>query len=303
MQLLEMAEYSFKCGYAMFLQMIEKIYGIDAAKKLDVKIRFHKKINLDTPQTLDEKVSYLSLHALTKQAVACTDKWEARQYVVSKGLGDILVPICAGPYSDAMELDFDALPDCFVLKATHGCGMNYVCLDKKKIKKTKCLSTVRKWLKQTYGTFSVEPHYRKLSHRVYCEKLIGDGKPLIDYKIHCLNGKPSFILVCSNRIGSAVTMDIFDLEWNWIDAVKPYKRHTPGNGQIPKPKNLEKMLQIAEVLSEDFVFVRVDLYNLDGKIYFGELTFTPANGVFPSYKKELLIREGKKLDIKGENTI
>lgn len=288
-----------KTGYAVFLQVAERLFGLDAAKKLDVFLRFRKLLNLKDPQTLAEKVVYISLHALPELAVTCTDKWEARRYVAENGLEEILIPVCAEVVSAAEDVDFDALPDRFVLKATHGCNMNYVCEDKTALNQKDCLDSMKRWLKTAYGTFSVEPHYRKLPHRIFCEEYIGSMDGLLDYKIHCLNGKPSFILVCSGRVGSAVTMDIFDLNWNWLDAVQTYKRHVPGIGAVPRPRNLEKMLRIAETLSQGFDFVRVDLYNVDGRVYFGELTFTPANGVFPSYKQELLEREGKKLNITG----
>ena len=276
---------------------VEALFGLDAAKKLDVVLRFRKILNLKNPQTLAEKVVYISLHALPELAVTCTDKWEARHYVAQKGLNEILIPVCMEAVSRAEDVNFDALPDSFVLKATHGCDMNYVCTNKAELDRQECLRTMKRWLDTTYGTFSVEPHYRKLPHRIYCEQFIADDGGLRDYKIHCLNGKPAFILVCSGRVGSSVIMDIYDLEWNWLNAVRPYKKHVSGTGQVPRPKALERMLQIARILSRDFDFVRVDLYDVNGNVYFGELTFTPANGVFPSYAQELLEREGKRLRI------
>lgn len=288
-----------KTAYAAVLRAAEAAFGLDGAKKLDVLLRFRKKLNLKNPQTLAEKVVYLSLHGLPELAVSCTDKWEVRKYVAQKGLEEILIPVCGEAVSRAEDVDFEALPDRFVLKATHGCSMNYVCMDKAALNRRECVERMKRWLKTTYGTFSVEPHYRRLPHRIYCEEYIGGAEGIVDYKIHCLNGKPSFILVCSGRADSAVTMDIFDLDWNPLDAVQAYKRHVPGTGVVPRPENLERMLQIARTLSRDFDFVRVDLYNVDGRIYFGELTFTPANGVFPSYKPDFLAREGQKLSITG----
>lgn len=288
---------SVKTVYAVFLSIIEHTFGIDAAKKADVFIRFRKKLNLKQPQTLADKVCYISLHSLPELATRCTDKWEARQYVASKGLAEILIPVFGSAVSAAEEVDFRAFPDQFVLKATHGCGMNYICREKTALNYNECLTALRQWLNTTYGTFSVEPHYRSIPPRVYCEAFLADSEDLVDYKIHCINGQPSFILVCSKREGSFVKMDIFDLDWNWLDAVQRYNGHVPGDGNVPKPKRLEQMLQIARILSADFDFVRVDLYEVNGKVYFGELTFTPANGVFQSYKQDLLISEGKKLRI------
>lgn len=288
-----------KIAYAVFLRGAEGLLGLDNVKKLDVFLRFNRVLDLKNPQTLADKVVYLSLHALPEQAITCTDKWEVRRYVADKGLEEILIPVCMEPVSRVEDVDFDALPDKFVLKATHGCNMNYVCANKAELDRKECLRTMRGWLRTTYGTFSVEPHYRKLPHRIYCEQYITDDRGLRDYKIHCLNGKPAFILVCSGREGSSVVMDIYDLDWNWLNAVQPYRKHVPGIGQIPRPRSLERMLQIAQTLSQDFDFVRVDLYEINGSVYFGELTFTPANGVFPSYARELLEREGRKLRMTG----
>lgn len=283
--------------YALFLQRLEETAGIGNAKRIDAFVRFGKVINLKNPRTLSDKVCYLGLFALEDLAVTCTDKWEVRNYVAQKGLSDILIPVCQSAVSSVQEINWNSLPERFVLKATHGCGMNDICLDKAKLDRRRCQETMQSWLDTTYGTFSIEPHYRRLTHRIYAERYIGGEEGIVDYKIHCLNGKPCFILVCRGRVGSAVTMDIFDLNWKWLDAVQPYKKHIPGDGQVARPKNLDRMISIAEKLSEDFAFVRVDLYDVNGQVYFGELTFTPANGVFPSYKPEFLKWAGEQLKI------
>lgn len=286
--------------YSLVLRCIETCFGIDAAKSMDARLRFGRKLNLKNPKSLADKVSYLSLHKLSAEAVRCTDKWEVRGYVAEKGLEHILIPVHGVPVTSADDLDFSLFPKQFVLKATHGCRMNYICFDKEKMNQSECLKNIRQWLKTTYGTYSVEPHYRKIPHRVYCETYIGEPGQLIDYKIHCLNGKPSFILACSARAaeegeGSSVAMYLYDTEWNPIDELQNYRGHGPGSGSIAKPQMLDEMLAVARNLSEDFDFVRVDLYETDGKVWFGEMTFTPANGVFPSYSQEFLEREGEKL--------
>ena len=289
-------------SYGMVLGCIETCFGIDFAKKIDVRLRFGKQIDLKNPRTLADKVSYISLHTLPDAAVRCTDKWEARGYVAEKGLDHILIPVYGPPVSNVDQLAFNAFPNRFVLKATHGCRMNYICLDKSGLNLEQCRREVRRWLNTSYGTYSVEPHYRNIPHRVYCEAYIGEPEALVDYKIHCLNGEPSFILACKARKadageGSSVAMYLYDLEWNPIDGLQNYRGHGPGDGSVSKPSKLAEMLDIARRLSKDFDFVRVDLYETGGQIWFGELTFTPANGVFPSYKQGLLEAQGKKLRI------
>ncbi len=286
-------------GYRCVLTVGQAILGADRVKMLDARFRFGRRIDLRHPRTLADKVSWLSLHGMGPLEIRCTDKWEAREYVASKGLAEILIPVCGPVMTRVEELDFDRLPETFVLKATHGCGMNLVCWDKSQLDPAACRREAARWLRTTYGRYSMEPHYRSIPHRLYCEACIGGPEGLTDYKIHCLNGKPSFVLVCSQREGTGVTMDIYDTKWNWLDAVRPYRGHVPGKGGIPKPRNLERMLEIARILSAEFDFVRVDLYETDGHVYFGELTFTPANGVLPSYRPELLERAGKALRLRA----
>ena len=287
-------------SYGFVLRSVEACISVDFAKKLDARLRFRRKIDLRNPKTLADKVSYISLHTLPEQAVRCTDKWEARDYVAKKGLEHILIPVHGEAVSSADELDFSIFPNKFVLKATHGCRMNYICLDKDKLDREKCRKLVRKWLNSTYGTYSVEPHYRGIPHRVYCETCIAKPEELQDYKIFCMNGEPRFVLVCSDRIavagkGTSLSLYLYDISWNPLDGVVKYRGEGPGDGVIPKPLKLDEMLDVARKLSKDFDFVRVDLYEVDGEVYFGELTFTPFNGTLPILSQEFLEKEGEKL--------
>ena len=286
-----------KTVYASILQTVEYILGIDAVKKLDVFLRFGKRLNLKNPQTLADKACYIALHCLPELAARCTDKWEVRKYIASKGLEEILIPVYGNAVYKAEDVDFDLFPDQFVLKATHGCAMNYICKEKSAFNKKDCLAVMNRWLNTTYGTFSVEPHYRKIPHRIYCEKYLADAEELMDYKIHCIHGQPDFILVCSGRKAGAVTLDVFDLEWKWLDVVQPYQGHVPGSGIVPKPQTLEYMIQIARILSEDFAFVRVDLYEVNGTVYFGELTFTPTGCLGTYYTDEAELKLGEALHV------
>lgn len=289
-------------GYSLILAGLELLLGQDRAKVLDARFRFHRKLNLKNPQSLADKVSYLSLHGLPDLAVTCTDKWAVRDYVAGKGLSEHLIPVYGTAVSRSVDVDFEDLPASFVLKATHGCRMNIVCTDKSKLDIAQCRRTMDHWLSTTYGTYSMEPHYRTIPHRVYCEACLGPVEEMVDYKFHCIHGEPSFILVCSQRDdlegkGSAVSMQLFDLDWNPIDGLRVYGGHRPGSNTVQKPEKLQRMLEIARTLSADFDFVRVDLYNVKGHIYFGEMTFTPANGIFASYQDWLLEQEGKKLHL------
>lgn len=286
--------------YGWLLSAITKIAGINAAKQFDSKLRFHKKINLKNPESLSDKVSYIELHDQSPLAPMCTDKAEVRKYVVQKGFKDILIPIILEPTDSVEKIDFKKLPETFILKATHGCRMNYIVKDKNRLDEEECKGVMRKWLQTTYGTYSMEPHYLSIPPRIYAEQYIEDMNGLIDYKFHCLNGKPEFCLVCSGRSDKkgesmGVLLSLFDMEWNFIDEIVDYKNEKRGPSDIPKPKQFDRMKEIAAELSKDFKFVRIDLYEYEGKILFGEMTFSPACCVFPYFSDAFDKAMGKKL--------
>ena len=289
--------------YGFLLRSIEFLLGIDVAKIFDTLIRDKKWINLRKPETLSEKIAYIELHEQSPLASTCSDKYEVRKYIESKGLGNILVPLAhPAVWSRLEDIDFKNLPASFALKATHGCKMNYLVPDKNVMDIEKCKKEIRRWFATTYGTYSVEPHYRKIPHRVYAEFFLKDADHLIDYKIHCLNGVPRFILAVSDRKANGakamqVHLSLYDLNWNPIHELVPSGLETPRETEIPKPKYLSEMIRIAETLSKDFKFVRVDLYELDDKILFGELTFTPAHCIFPYFSDQFNKQMGKLLEL------
>ena len=289
--------------YGLWLSVLSFVFGIDFAKRFDAYLRFKRKLNLKNPQTLPDKVTYLFLHKITPLMSSCTDKWAVRDYISKKGLADILIPIVGGPWNKVGEIDFNALPDKFILKATHSCAMNLLVWDKTQLNITECKNRLQSWLDTTYGTYSVEPHYKTIPHRIYAEQALGDGNGLIDYKFHCCNGKPQFIMVCHDRdlykSGHQMIRELFDTDWNDLSQyVIP-----AGKATTPRPTQLARMLEIANILSADFPFVRVDLYEVNEKIYFGELTFSPTGGVFATYSNEFIEKMGKKLILSGKTTL
>lgn len=288
--------------YSLLLKVVTYLFGVDFSKKFDSYLRFGRKMNLKKPTRLDEKVAYLELHNQTKLKSYCTDKFTAKLYVESKGLKNILIPNLGGPWLDFEEIDFDELPNSFVLKATHGCKMNYVVKDKKEINLSKLNKKINSWLNTVYGSYSVEPHYEKIPHRIIAEKYINNIDDLVDYKIHCFNGKPKFILTCSNRnvdsLGKVnVDLNLYDVKWNRINGLISYKNEKVGLCDVKKPVSLDSMIKISEELSKDFKFVRVDLYEINGEVRFGELTFSPGCCVFPYFTIDFLKEAGSYLEI------
>lgn len=283
-----------KSGYRLLLNGVASVTGPKVAKRLDARFRFGRKLDLKNPKTLADKVSWIELNTEGDLAARCTDKYAVRDYINQKGLGDILIPLCGGPWATADDIDIDALPAAFVMKATHGCEMNYICKDKSKLDKADFLACARKWLKEDYPRACVEPHYKKIPHRLYAEEYIGGFEGgVVDYKFHCLNGEPHFILACSDREES-VKKSLYDLDWNPIPGMKG---HEKSDCELPRPELLEEMTVVARKLAEDFEFVRVDLYQSCGKVLFGELTFSPASGVFPNFSDEFISHWGGVLHV------
>lgn len=183
-----------------------------------------------------------------------------------------------GVYNDAEEIDFDSLPKSFVLKCNHGSGSVICCKDKSEldIKETKI--KLNAWLKEDYAKTHAELSYVGIVPRIICERFLKteDGKPPKDYKIFCSYGVPKFLYVASDRYDGHTKFDYYDLEWNWINV----KNDHPNAGPVlPKPVNLAEMLTLASKLSKPFPLVRVDLYNENNEIIFGELTFCHCSGV------------------------
>lgn len=235
--------------------------------------------NLENPTLLTEKIQWIKLYYNNPLYAKCADKYAVRAYVESKGYGYILNGLI-GVYRKAEDIILDELPHKFVLKATHGCAWNYLCKDKSEEiphwEDTKLL--LDEWLRQDFSLFSRELHYSYIPPRLICERFLenADGSDLKDYKIHCFHGEPKLIQVDYERF-TGHKRNFYDLDWNLIEL--KWGIPSPSSDiQDGPPENLSEMLEIARGLSTEFGYVRVDLYNVEGKIVFGELTLTPLSG-------------------------
>lgn len=285
----------FKTLYGVGLNIGTAILGIEGAKCLDALLRFRRKIDLKDPKTLSDKICYLEINKNKYDLliIQCSSKAEVRDYVRNAGLQDILVP-CIGIYDRIEEIIYEKLPKRFVLKATHGCGMNIVCEDKMKLDWNQSVKVMRKWLEKPYYRACIEPHYLKIKPQIICEEYLDMPNGIIDYKIHCINGEPFFVLVCSER-EKELKLNVYDLEWRPIQNALQGKMKN--SREIERPFRLKEMIEISKRLSREFTFVRVDLYEINKRIFFGELTFTPATGVMPYYTDDFLLKYGKILNI------
>ena len=281
--------------YRHALNASSLILGVERTKKLDSRFRFGRKLNLENPKTLSDKICWIELNTDQTLAARCTDKYAVRSYVEEKGVGDILIPLVGGPWIEASDIDINSLPNQFVLKATHGCEMNYICKDKSKLDYSDLLNKANLWLGEDYPRACIEPHYKLVPHRLYAEEFVGGLGDVVDYKFHCINGNPVFVLTCSNREES-LKLNLYDLDWNPIPGLQGAMKNEK---EIKRPKNLKGMVDVAKTLSSDFDFVRVDLYEANGKILFGELTFSPACGVLEYFADSFIAKWGEGLHVKG----
>jgi len=241
------------------------------------RLNMNKKLNLLNPSTFNEKLQWLKLHDRNPLYTNYVDKYEVRKFI-EKTIGkEYLVPLL-GVYDEVEDVDFSILPIQFVLKPTHTSGNVIVCRDKTKLDIVETRKTLMKWLKREYFWYQREWPYKNIKPRIICEELIktNDGKPPKDYKIFCFNGEPKFVFVASDR-GIDTKFDFFDIDWNR----QSLKQHYPNSDYIiEKPRQWEKMLELAKILSQGIPHVRVDFYiDSDDHILFGELTFTHFSGI------------------------
>lgn len=238
--------------------------------------RTHTELNLENPQTFNEKIQWLKLYDSTPLKTRLADKYLVRDWVKEKIGEEYLIPLL-GVWEKFDDIDFDKLPDKFVLKANHGCGWNIIVTDKNKFDKQEAKYKFDEWLHTNYAyTHGLELHYRDIKPLIIAEEYMETTQhDLCDYKVWCFNGKAQYIQFLSER-QQGLKMAFYDTKWEKQNFVYSYPMNTKN---IEQPQHLQQLLHLAEILSEGFAHVRVDFYILDdGRIKFGELTFTSLSG-------------------------
>lgn len=235
-------------------------------------------LNLENPKSFNEKLQWLKLYDRNPLYTKLVDKYKVREYISEKIGEDYLIPLL-GVWDDPEEIDFDSLPNKFVLKCNHNSGLGMcICTDKSKIDIKKVKNELKSGLAQNYYLNGREWPYKNVSRKIICEKYMTDetGKNLRDYKFYCFDGKPKIVGIYQDRNSDKETTgDFFDMNFEWVDL----KFGMPNALNKPqKPQKFQEMIKIAEILSEGIPEVRVDLYISNNKIYFGELTFFDGGG-------------------------
>lgn len=251
--------------------------------RLQYFLRMHKKLNLKNPQTYNEKLNWLKLYDRRSVYTTMVDKYSVKAYVESKVGRQYIIPTL-GVWDSPEAIEWDTLPNQFVLKTTHGGGNSgvFICKDKTKLNSRIVERALSKAMKQDIYRESREWPYKDVKKRIIAETYLEDQntKELRDYKFFCMDGKVRALFIATERQGEGgeVKFDFYDADYNHLDLVQ---MHPMSGIEIPKPKTFEEMKRIASALSEGLPQVRVDLYEVNGKVYFGELTFFHHGGVVP----------------------
>lgn len=272
--------------------------------KIAYRVKMGKKLNLDPPVTFNEKLQWLKIHDRNPEYTTMVDKYEAKKWVADKIGGGYVIPTL-GVWDSFDDIDFDKLPNQFVLKCTHDSGGLVICRDKTKLDKSSVRTKIEKCLKYNFFWGQREWPYKNVKPRIIAEKYMEDtaakvlgSNGLTDYKFFCFNGTPEFVYVsCGLEDHTTAQMSFLDMNWE----VARFKRsdYRPLSTVPPKPERYEEMKTIAGKLSKDIPFVRVDLYEVQGKVYFSEMTFFPCSGFLPFEPEEFDGILGKSIGIDG----
>ena len=269
---------------------------------LSIKFRSHMGYWMDwkNPQTFSEKLQWLKVYDRHPEYTKMVDKVAAKDYVAGIIGEEYIIPTLA-VYNSADEIDFDALPSQFVLKCTHDSGGIVVCKDKSKLDINEAREKLRKGLKRTYIVQNREYPYKNVPRRIIAEQyMVDESGELRDYKFFCFDGVAKYLFVATDRgrEDTETKFDFFDMDWNHL----PFTNGHPNNHVTPeKPENFELMKELASKLSKGMPHVRVDLYNIQGKVYFGELTFFHWGGTVPFVPSEWDYKFGENIILPRRN--
>ena len=268
---------------------------------------YGKELDIDNPKNLNEWINWAKFHSDTSRWSELSDKYNVRRYIKECGLENMLVELY-GVWDNVESIDWEHLPKEFILKTNHASGTNLIVRDKDVIDKGRYCYMLKEWLKIEYGDRFAEHHYKQIKPLIIAEKLLNCKKQdietnsLIDYKFFCANGKPLCIFAIWCRDESSFKCAVYDLDWTYKpNAIRYNSHYIKPDVLLPAPSSLRQMIESVEILSKGFPLVRVDLYNVDNKPYFGEMTFTSAGGFIDYFTNDFLLELGDKCAI--ENSI
>lgn len=295
--------------YAKIKKLIVFLAGVDILKipdkqflKWNYEIKMSKKLDLENPQTFNEKLQWLKLYDRNPEYTKMVDKYEVKKYVANIISKEYIIPTIR-IYDKFEDIDFETLPNQFVIKCTHDSGGLVICEDKTKLEINEARKKINKSLKRNYYYVGREWPYKNVKPRIIVEKYMenNSGEEIIDYKLFCFNGVPRIILVCSERFSSKNMCETwFDEDWNYLDITENNHRT---DKTIKCPINFDEMKILARKLSDGIPFLRCDFYEVNEKIYFGELTFFPASGFEKFEPNEWDKKLGDMLELPRERKV
>ncbi len=262
-----------------------------------------RELDLENPRTFNEKLQWLKLYDRRPEYTVMVDKYRVRDYIKEKLGEEYLIPLI-GVWDDPDEIDFDRLPDKFVLKCNHNSGLGmYICKDRSKLDVRKVRAGLKKGLAQDYYLTGREWPYKDVPRKIICEKYMTDfpgSRDFTDYKFFCFNGYVDCVMVCLERSSGDTKYYFFDRDWN-LKRLNIRGKNAPEGFTVPKPDQMGKMFEVAAMLSEGLPFARVDLYQSNDCIYFGEITFFPDSGFDSNLLPETDAYFGKLIHLEGIN--
>lgn len=282
-----------------------KAFSDEEIIKRGYKAAFGEDFDLENPELFYEKLNWMKLNYRNPLMPIVSDKYLVHQYLKDLGYGHLLNNIL-GVWDNVKDFDVKQLPERFVLKATHASGdaWNLIVKDKRKFNWFATKKVMNQWLKNSIEWLGREWHYGEMTPRIICEEYLEDESgELRDFKFHCFNGQPMFVTLCTGRFTGNKQFLTFAKEWNLLplttDAV--YLKANNISNLPEKPQNLDEMWKLASELSQPFPYVRVDFYNVNGKIYFGEFTFFDFGAFKGPYTLEAQKLIGDKLILPKAN--
>ena len=267
--------------------------------RLKYRAAFGKKLNLKDPKTYNEKLQWLKLYDRKPEYIAMVDKYEVKKYV-AEIIGEEYIIPTLGVWDRVEDIDFDSLPNQFVLKCTHDSGGLVICKDKKTLDRRCAKKKINSCLKRNFYHLNREWVYKDVVPQIIAEQYMEDSqtKELRDYKFFCFNGEPKALFVATDRQtpGEEVKFDFFDMDYNHINVKNG---HENAKTLPEKPRQFDLMKELAKKLSTDIPHVRVDFYEVDGKVYFGEMTFFHFSGMVPFDPEDWDYTFGSWIELKG----
>jgi len=264
------------------------------------------KIDWKNPRDINEKMQWLICFGDTSKWPICADKYRVREFLKERGLEHLAVKFY-GVWNDANEIDYDSLPEKFILKCNHDSGTCIVVDKKKGFNREEVNQKLNDSLKVKFGYINGELFYNKIMPCIIAEEFLEShdcsfSSTLVDYKIWSFDGRPYCTWTCHNREKGHSYVNVYDMDWNVHPEHSVFNDHyRDGKGLVPKPKTFDKMIEAASILSKGFPEVRVDFYEVDGKLYFGELTFMTLFGQIDFYTKDFLLELGNQCVLPTDN--